>query len=509
MANPIAHEVRVIATGARPGEGAGKRELFTEETSTVLVFENAAVIRLQAAVVQGQLLFLTNQESKREVVAQVTRMRVFRPTNCYVELEFTEPSPGFWGIDFPDAPELVPVTTQQSEAAELVQSAEVIAEDATHVPATPSVDAVDALKNEVEALREQLKLLQTQAAERPSVAMSLPRASAGPAAPSVPRAGESSAAILQAAATTLPASASEEETAVAREEASYAEEELLPKPAFDSSQGEAAAKRSAKSGSEIAPRGPSHVLRAGLLVAALLLLAVGGAWYEHWIPGMDQRSGLAANSSSQPVRPASPVPAAASAIPNASNPRGDAKNAAPSSNGSAAQANPGSESTTSTASASEKSSASDVATSQPPAPGDEAAQKPAEKSGIRERLAAVMSLAKHSTSRSTNNASPTPIATSAVAPAEDSAIVPAKLIKSVRPNPPAEALQGYISGNVNIDAVVDATGHVKSMNILSGPATLRNAATEALKQYRYEPATQKGKPVLSHVNVTIQFWYEP
>jgi len=45
--------------------------------------------------------------------------------------------------------------------------------------------------------------------------------------------------------------------------------------------------------------------------------------------------------------------------------------------------------------------------------------------------------------------------------------------------------------------------------VISGPQTLRNAAMDALKQYSYQPATQKGKPVSAHVNVTIQFWYEP
>jgi len=48
----------VIATGARPGDSGGQRDLFTEETTTVLVFENGAVIRLSAAVAAGQLLFL-------------------------------------------------------------------------------------------------------------------------------------------------------------------------------------------------------------------------------------------------------------------------------------------------------------------------------------------------------------------------------------------------------------------------------------------------------------------
>src|SRR5246127_3512931 len=98
---PVALETGVVATGARPGDSAAKRELFTEETQTVLVFENGAVIRLSAAVADGQLLFLTNKKTGKEVVTQVVRKRSFRPTSCYVDLEFTEACPGFWGIEFP------------------------------------------------------------------------------------------------------------------------------------------------------------------------------------------------------------------------------------------------------------------------------------------------------------------------------------------------------------------------------------------------------------------------
>ena len=83
MKNPVAHEVPVLATGARPGESGGQRKLFTEEASTVLAFENGGVIRLSAAVTVGQLLFLTNKGTNREVVAQVMRKRDFRPTSCY------------------------------------------------------------------------------------------------------------------------------------------------------------------------------------------------------------------------------------------------------------------------------------------------------------------------------------------------------------------------------------------------------------------------------------------
>src|SRR5215510_5785729 len=105
---PVALETAVIATGARPGDTGAKRELFSEETQTVLVFERGAVIRLSAGVADGQLLFLTNQKSGKEVVTQVVRKRSFRPTSCYVDLEFTEASPGFWGIEFPKSAPVLP-----------------------------------------------------------------------------------------------------------------------------------------------------------------------------------------------------------------------------------------------------------------------------------------------------------------------------------------------------------------------------------------------------------------
>ena len=48
--NMIAQEVRVTATGVTPGKGTVEREPFTEETTSVLVFENGGVILLSTAV---------------------------------------------------------------------------------------------------------------------------------------------------------------------------------------------------------------------------------------------------------------------------------------------------------------------------------------------------------------------------------------------------------------------------------------------------------------------------
>jgi TonB family protein len=97
-------------------------------------------------------------------------------------------------------------------------------------------------------------------------------------------------------------------------------------------------------------------------------------------------------------------------------------------------------------------------------------------------------------------------------PADEAGMVPPKLIKAVRAVASPNALQEFSSGgaeNVTFDAVVDTSGHVKPVKVLSGATALRSAAMEALKQYQYEPATQRGKPVAARVKVTVKFLFEP
>src|SRR6202040_1664650 len=100
-AQPVTLEVPVTVNGARAVEGSDKREPFSEPTNTVLVLANGAVIRLSSSVAPGQLLFLTNEKTKKEVVCQVVKSKNYRNVSGYVELEFTEPVLGFWGMRFP------------------------------------------------------------------------------------------------------------------------------------------------------------------------------------------------------------------------------------------------------------------------------------------------------------------------------------------------------------------------------------------------------------------------
>src|SRR6516164_10195555 len=98
---PVALELPVTVNGARRVDGSDKREPFSESTKTVMVHGNGAVIKLNSAMAPGQLLFLTNERTKKEVVCQVLKSKNYRSVSGYIELEFTESAVGFWGMRFP------------------------------------------------------------------------------------------------------------------------------------------------------------------------------------------------------------------------------------------------------------------------------------------------------------------------------------------------------------------------------------------------------------------------
>jgi periplasmic protein TonB len=100
---PVALEIPVTINGARTVEGSDKRAPFSESTQTVLVFPHGAVIRIATPLVPGQLVFLTNEKTKKEVVCQVVKSKASGGAGSYVELQFTEPSLAFWGLQIPGA----------------------------------------------------------------------------------------------------------------------------------------------------------------------------------------------------------------------------------------------------------------------------------------------------------------------------------------------------------------------------------------------------------------------
>jgi TonB family protein len=125
---PAAAEIPVTVNGARAVAGSDKREPFSENTQTVLVFLSGAVIRLSSPVSPGQLLFLTNGTTKKEVVCQVTKSKTYSSASGYVELEFTEASPGFWGMRFPSSGAAASLSSAIRLAAPIPTAAKLVEE---------------------------------------------------------------------------------------------------------------------------------------------------------------------------------------------------------------------------------------------------------------------------------------------------------------------------------------------------------------------------------------------
>jgi protein TonB len=565
--NPVALEVPVSVAGARPVASKDNRELFTEETTTVLVFKDGAVIQLSAAVAVGQLLFLTEKRSKKEVVCQVVHKRSHRPTSCFVELEFTEPEENFWGVSFPaqeGSGQIPPV-------AEAVDAEETTEDDRSEPVAAPKSQDVAKLKDEVAALKAQLqelkgkqspddkeamarRLAEAEASARSAaeiearqkaeeearkkaeraqaeggsapateieakqraegsvapatIGMKLPIMGAGEPAPAAPAPGMPQEAVLRAKEEIDPL------------------EDLLPKPALDFS----------RVPKHVDPNDPFNIYRperksggkreivAGAVVVLVLVIAGAGAWYENLLPFLHRtpKASVAAGAG-DPVNPAgaasgtNPANGASSGAANASG--GSAQTAGNSTPGGATSsppdaARPAAVGATPNPPAAVPTGIAPIVSPGVESPAERAAL--AEKGGMRVVAPAKTGAKKPATEKSGKNhgkaqtseeSAPVPVAPEISV--SNQPIVAAKLLRAVQPIYPPDAMRNYITGDVRIEAEVDKQGRIGTMKILLGPKQFRQVAMDALRQYEYAPATQGGKPVASKVTVTIKFWFDP
>jgi protein TonB len=76
------------------------------------------------------------------------------------------------------------------------------------------------------------------------------------------------------------------------------------------------------------------------------------------------------------------------------------------------------------------------------------------------------------------------------------------LLSSLAPTYPQRARLANVQGVVVIDAFV---GKVTDMKMLSGSAMLVQAALDALRTWKYEPARLKGEPIAMHTQVSVDF----
>ena len=556
--NPVALESLVNVTGAKASTENGKRDLFSEESKTVLVFRDGAVIRLHAEVSVGQLLFLTNKKSNQEVVCQVLRKRSFKPGSYYVELQFTEEREDYWGVAFPEEKK----STPEFKVPAQVEAEQVTKEEPEEPVAPHTAEDVDQLKREVETLREQLATLAKQnvedaaakamaeaAATRESAVRAASLRDAEKAVESVTLAAQAQG---HASATPkphedakpellMPPAPKENNEAVARavvsmalpvwklekspeeqllEEEAAAEakaerkkqevaedsrpvvqeaahEELLPKPALDFSKAPKSGKPASSASTAVASKLSSGRARTIGLAAVLLLALAGGAWYGKWWQYLPLKK-APANATHSVAKANVPRPGANAANRTPGVPAGGVvsgtTNAARAANSSVAESGKAA-----IGKDDKKSQTTDSDTTAAKATDHE---EPAveKKPSWRERL-----LGKKS--------APNPAETASVPPepsvSSDAPLVAAKLLKPANPVYPPDAMRSYITGDVKAEVVVLPSGRVGDVRVISGPKALRAAAVDALKQYEYEPATQGGKPVESKAEAVVKFWFNP
>ena len=79
------------------------------------------------------------------------------------------------------------------------------------------------------------------------------------------------------------------------------------------------------------------------------------------------------------------------------------------------------------------------------------------------------------------------------------------LIRRVLPSYPVSARIVRLEGNVVLDATIGEDGIPREIKRISGSPVLAQAATDAVRQWRYQPALLNGKAVPLKERITVVF----
>jgi TonB family protein len=467
-------EIPVVVHASRYSaatRGAGKTlPAVHEETRTVIVFPQGAVVRLSAAMTPGEPVVLTNQQTGSDVLCRVVNVKAQPGIQNYVDLEFTQRAPGFWGECF------------ASERPSGAESSIVTTPPARVIPPAapaPNPEPVSLPQSGTEPM----STVPVAATELPSPASAL--VSVPPIAPNVSPARTASA---------VPASSS----------ISGMSSGLRLSQAEQAAQTKLASREPMWTEQNSSSQGSKKALWATAAAAVVVSLAVGGFM-------LGRRSGTPttqlastpANSATQPAVSAQPAVAtepAAPATPASLQPDGPASELAASREVAAAETS-ATKSGNATQPAPRRSGIS-VGKLRAPAYRAPATLASSEPPPVLAALGSaladnVIGSGLLSSAGRSNVPAPPPV--------PGGQLQAPKLISSPSPVYPTLARAQNIQGVVLIDALVDATGKVAEMKVISGPVLLRQAATDALRDWKYQPARLNGQAIAAHINVSISF----
>jgi TonB family protein len=458
-----------------------------EETRTVIVFPQGAVVRLTATFAANELVVLTNQRSGADVICRVVSVKAQPGIQNYVDLEFTQRAPNFWGDCFPadrlQASSAAGLTLAPAPPAVTVMPA--FTKPATVPPVSLHPVSAPPVSVHVDVPEPVAPVAMAPLAAQPAVFSSLP--APRPEAPAVPPTARASS--------------------VSSPGMGQMGMELMHP--VESQQAAWPSEAQART-SEATSDSKKTILMAAAAVVLLVLVA-GGAMIlrqNHSVAGATQSipaapSGAISQASSAPPAVANAVapetPAAASASPTLT------ADARPVSSPDSAAARPaGSPSNTAPKQPDRKAIAIVMAKPSHPLIQNGNPASPSEPPPLLPASAGAASLGSNLLV-SSESAGPVSPAVRPAVVATGGEIQQPKLIASTPPIYPPQANAQHIQGDVVVDALVNTNGKVTSAKVISGPPLLQQAALNALRGWTYQPARLDGEVIATHVQVKITF----
>lgn len=252
----------------------------------------------------------------------------------------------------------------------------------------------------------------------------------------------------------------------------------------------------------------TKILRAiAIALAAFLVFLLGMRWFRR---DTAQRASVSVAQAAQPATASTPSPdtivpepAGVRPKPESGRRRGPANNAALRSYDNPDSAEP---STTSRAVRTEKQPAADSEQPAEEAPKSQSKRAPEPANAIApQELAAVGPGPLRSVPAALAPAVSPPAVNLPEPSAVSKGVVEGRLIRSVQPKYPPEAVTRQVEGLVVLHGVIGKDGSVHQLKSVRGEPLLARAAINAVQQWRYEPYKLNGAPVDMPIDITINF----
>ncbi len=96
-----------------------------------------------------------------------------------------------------------------------------------------------------------------------------------------------------------------------------------------------------------------------------------------------------------------------------------------------------------------------------------------------------------------------------ISPAKiSSGVIAGNKLSGSNPVYPPIAKAAHVSGSVVLHAIISKTGSIQSLQVVSGPETLRANAISAVQEWKYKPYLLNGEPTEVDTTITVNFSFD-